>query len=98
MLDPPEQYWRIGRYLDESVMVEEVAKDVWLPYVHRPLSRYVNALAANGLFVTLMLEPPPPPGFLALAPEYEEAASIPRLLFLRCERSPGQRDGGGNSR
>jgi SAM-dependent methyltransferase len=94
-LDPPEQYWRIGRYLDESVMVEEVAKDVRLPYVHRPLSRYVNALAANGLLITTMLEPPPPPGFLALAPEYAEAASIPRLLFLRCERGPRQRDGGG---
>ncbi len=84
MLDPPEQYWRIGAYLTESVMVEEVAKDVHLPYVHRPLSRYVNALAVNGLLIEEMLEPPPPPGFLALASEYEDAAAIPRLLFLRC--------------
>ena len=84
MLDPPEQYWRIGAYLDESVRIEEVAKGVHLPYVHRPLSRYVNALAANGLYIETMLEPPPPPGFVALAPEYEDAASIPRLLFLRC--------------
>lgn len=84
MLDPPEQYWRIGPYLEESVMVEEVAKDVFLPYVHRPLSRYVNALARNGVYVEEMLEPPPPPGFLALAPEFEDAASIPRLLYLRC--------------
>jgi SAM-dependent methyltransferase len=99
MLDPPEQYWRIGPYLDESVIVEEVAKDVRLPYVHRPLSRYVNALAVNDLFIRLMLEPPPPPGFLALAPEYAEAASIPRLLFLRCERGAAQRrDGGGDNR
>jgi SAM-dependent methyltransferase len=88
MLDPPEQYWRIGKYLDESVMLEEVAKGVRLPYVHRPLSRYVNALVASGLVVRLMLEPPPPPGFLALAPEYGDAAAIPRLLFLRCEREP----------
>ena len=86
VLDPPEQYWRIGPYLDESVMVEEVAKDVHLPYVHRPLSRYVNALVASGLIIREMLEPPPPPGFLALAPEYLEARSIPRLLFLHCER------------
>jgi SAM-dependent methyltransferase len=83
ILDPPEQYWRIGRYLDESVILEEVAKDVVLPYVHRPLSRYVNALVASGMTIRLMLEPPPPPGFIALAPEYAEAASIPRLLFLR---------------
>jgi SAM-dependent methyltransferase len=84
MLDPPEQYWRIGPYLEESVMLEEVAKGVHLPYVHRPLSRYVNALARNGVFVEVMLEPPPPPGFIALAPEYEDAATIPRLLFMRC--------------
>jgi SAM-dependent methyltransferase len=84
MLDPPEQYWRIGKYLDEDVSIQEVAKDVHLPYVHRPLSRYVNALVANGVYVELMLEPAPPPGFIALAPEFEDAASIPRLLFLRC--------------
>jgi SAM-dependent methyltransferase len=89
ILDPPEQYWRIGPYLDESVMVEEVANDVFLPYVHRPLSRYVNALAASGLVIRRMLEPPPPPGFLASAQEYTDAASIPRLLYLRCEREPG---------
>jgi SAM-dependent methyltransferase len=86
ILDPPEQYWRIGPYLHESVMIEEVAKNVHLPYVHRPLSRYVNALAANGLFVTHMLEPAPPTGFLAIAEEYEEASSIPRLLYLRAEK------------
>jgi SAM-dependent methyltransferase len=86
ILDPPEQYWRIGPYLDESVMVEEVAKDVHLPYVHRPLSRYVNALVASGLVIRRMLEPPPPAGFLASAQEYTDAASIPRLLYLRCER------------
>jgi hypothetical protein len=88
ILDPPEQYWRIGPYLQESVMVEEVAKDVHLPYVHRPLSRYVNALADSGLFIERMLEPPPPPGFLAIASEYADAASIPRLLYLRCRRRP----------
>jgi len=88
MLEPPEQYWRIGPYLEESVMIEEVAKDVHLPYVHRPLSRYVNALAKNGVYIEEMLEPAPPPGFLALAPEFQDAASIPRLLYLRCVK-PG---------
>jgi SAM-dependent methyltransferase len=88
ILEPPEQYWRIGPYLDESVMVEEVAKDVFLPYVHRPLSRYVNALVASGLAVRHMAEPPPPAGFLASAQEYTDAASIPRLLYLRCDREP----------
>jgi hypothetical protein len=43
----------------------------------------VNALAAHGLLVERMEEPAPPPGFLALAPEYEAAATVPRLLYLR---------------
>ena len=52
-------------------------------FVHRPLHRYVNALVAAGLYVTRMDEPAPPPGFLAQAPEYEDAATVPRLLYLR---------------
>lgn len=87
VVDPPEQYWRIGPYLPETVSVEEVDADVSLPFFHRPLSRYVNALAARGLLVTHMDEPAPPPGFVARAPEYEGAASIPRLLLLRAEHA-----------
>ena len=49
VLDPPEQYWRIGPYLPEAVTIEEVELGVHIRFVHRPLSRYVNALAANGL-------------------------------------------------
>ncbi|MBA3655126.1 MAG: class I SAM-dependent methyltransferase [Actinobacteria bacterium] len=81
-----EQYWRIGPYLVPDTTMEEVDKGVFLPFVHRPLSHYVNALAGAGLFVTHMEEPAPPPGFLARAPEYVDAATIPRLLFLRCEK------------
>jgi SAM-dependent methyltransferase len=83
-----EQYWRIGPYLVEDRTMEEVEKDVFLPFVHRPLSRYVNAMADVGLFVRRMEEPAPPPGFLARAEEYRDAATIPRLLFLLAERSP----------
>ncbi len=83
-----EQYWRIGPYLVEDKAVAEVEKDVYLPFVHRPLSRYVNAMAEAGLFVRRMEEPAPPPGFLARAAEYRDAATIPRLLFLLAERSP----------
>ena len=81
-----EQYWRIGPYLVEDTTIEEVDKGVFLPFVHRPLSTYVNLLAAAGLFVTHMEEPAPPPGFLRKAQEYQDAATIPRLLFLRCEK------------
>jgi len=89
VLDPPEQYWRIGPYLPEAVTIEEVESGVHIRFVHRPLSRYVNALAASGLLLERMVEPAPPPGFLALAPEYGEAATVPRLLYLRCLRTAG---------
>jgi SAM-dependent methyltransferase len=84
-----EQYWRIGPYLVEDQALEEVEKGVFLPFIHRPLSRYVNAMAAAGLVVRRMEEPPPPPGFLARAEEYRQAATIPRLLFLRAEKPGG---------
>lgn len=82
-----EQYWRIGPYLVEDKAMEEVEKDVFLPFVHRPLSRYVNAMAAAGMHIRRMDEPAPPPGFLARAAEYRDAATIPRLLFMLAERS-----------
>ncbi len=87
ILDPPEQYWRIGPYLDEAATIEEVQKDVFVRFVHRPLSRYVNALSAAGLVLERMLEPAPPAGFLALAPEYTDAATVPRLLVLVTRRT-----------
>ena len=87
LVEPPEQYWRIGRYLEEAETIEEVELGVHIRFIHRPLSRYVNVLAERGLFVERMVEPQPPPGFLALAPEYTEAATVPRLLYLRCRRS-----------
>jgi SAM-dependent methyltransferase len=81
-----EQYWRIGPYLAENHAVEEVDKNVWIPFVHRPLSVYVNALAAAGMYLTRMTEPAPPPGFLEKAEEYRRAAGFPRLLVLRAEK------------
>lgn len=83
ILDPPEQYWRIGAYLVETETVEEVEKDVFIRFIHRPLSRYVNALISNGLVLERMYEPAPPQGFLDRAPEYALAHTVPRLLYLR---------------
>ncbi len=88
VLDPPEQYWRIGRYLVEDSTVEEVEKGVFIPFIHRPLHRYLNALIDHGLVLRRFEEPAPPPGFLARAPEYREAATIPRLLLLVTEKLP----------
>jgi SAM-dependent methyltransferase len=82
-----EQYWRIGPYLTESDVIEEVEKNVFIPFVHRPMSRYVNAMASNGLHLIEMQEPAPPPGFLAKAAEYGDADTIPRLLLLHARKS-----------
>jgi ubiquinone/menaquinone biosynthesis C-methylase UbiE len=82
-----EQYWRIGPYLIEADEIEEVEKNVFIPFVHRPMHRYVNAMAANGLYLTEMQEPAPPPGFLEIAGEYSEAGTIPRLLLLHATKA-----------
>ncbi len=86
LLDPPEQYWRIGPYLPEAETVEEVERGVFIRFLHRPLSRYLNAAIAAGLDLEHMEEPAPPPGFLERAEEYADAATVPRLLFLRFRR------------
>ncbi len=87
MVDPPEQYWRLGPYLEETETTEEVELDVWIRFIHRPLSRYLNALAATGLMLEWMSEPAPPPGFLAQAPGYAASAAFPRLLYMRLVKS-----------
>lgn len=86
IIEPPEQYWRIGPYLIESATVEEVQKDVFIRFIHRPLSRYLNTLVAHGLYLEHMLEPAPPAGFLAQSPQYESAGTVPRLLALCCRK------------
>jgi len=86
-VDPPEQYWRIGPYLIEQDSVEQVEHGVFIRFVHRPLSRYLNALAEHGLVLERMVEPAPPDGFLDRAFEYAEAVAIPRLLYLRLRRT-----------
>ena len=86
ILDPPEQYWRIGAYLTEAITFEEVEPNVRVRFLHRPLGRYINALASHGLMLEAMFEPAPPAGFLAKSADYEFAASIPRLLCLRLRK------------
>ena len=81
-----EQYWRIGPYLTEADEIEEVEKNVFIPFVHRPMHRYVNAMVAAGLHLIEMQEPAPPPGFLAKAADYGDADTIPRLLLLHARK------------
>ena len=77
-----EQYWRIGPYLTVDRTMEQVDNGVEIPFVHRPLSHYVNAMIGAGLALERMEEPAPPAGFLDRAEEYAAAATIPRLLLL----------------
>ena len=85
-VDPPEQYWRMGPYLVESATIEQVQKDVFIRFIHRPMSRYVNALAEHGLVIERRLEPSPPAGFLEISEQYEAASAFPRLLYLRLRK------------
>ncbi len=89
MIEPPETYWRIGPYLPEAITVEEVQKGVSVRFVHRPMSRYINGLIDAGMALVKMVEPAPPPGFVAKAGEYEHdvVRTTPRLLLLVAERS-----------
>jgi SAM-dependent methyltransferase len=92
MVEPPEQYWRIGPYLVETESIEQVELGVYIRFIHRPLSRYLNSLVEQGFVLERMLEPAPPSGFLDRAPEYRDAATVPRLLYLRLRRIELSRD------
>lgn len=81
-----ESYWRVGPYLVEQATLEEVDRGVFLTFHHRPLSRYLNAFVDAGLAIEQVLEPHPPPGFLALAPSYAQSSDIPRVLVVVCRR------------
>lgn len=80
------QYWRIGQYLVEQETIEEVELGIRIPFVHRPLSVYLNSLTDRGLFLERMLEPAPPEGFLERNHAYRSARHIPRLLVLVCKK------------
>jgi len=87
--DWDERYWRIGTYLQEGGVVDEVAPGVTFEFIHRPVARYVNAMAAAGLPVEHMEEPSPPQALIDEMWGYPEAHAIPRILALRATRRPG---------
>jgi SAM-dependent methyltransferase len=84
-----EHYWRIGAYLRDATIVDEVAPGVEFVFIHRPLSRYVHAMGRAGLLIDDMDEPAPPAQFLADTWGYREAATIPRVLLVRARRLAG---------
>ena len=88
-----EHYWRVGPYLHEDVVFEEVDPGVRLRFAHRPLSRYVNPVTSLGCVLTRLEEPEPPLAFLEGSVDLELESAIPRLLLLRFERLSGEQMG-----
>ncbi len=83
-----ETYWRVGPYLTEQRGPEEVDPGVEVVFAHRPLSRYLNPLAALDLLLVEMREPPPRRELLAGSPDPDLEAAIPRLCALVFEHRP----------
>lgn len=85
--DIGEQYWRIDSYLDEQVMVEQVAPGVEIPFAYRPLGRYVRELGRVGLLLEDLVEPSPSPSTMQHLAGFTKAASVPRLALLVARRA-----------
>lgn len=81
-----ERYWRIGPYLNDDVVLEEVDPGVPVRFAHRPLSAYVNTLCEAGLVLTRLEEPAPPYEFLTASVDLELERAMPRLCAMRFER------------
>lgn len=84
-----ETYWRVGPYLTEGRAPEEVDPGVDVVFAHRPLSRYINPLAAADLLLVEMREPAPRRELLEGSPDPELEEAIPRLCALLFEHRPG---------
>jgi hypothetical protein len=67
-------------------VVDEVEPGVYLPFSHRPLSRYIHEMGEVGLLIEDMIEPPPPPEVLIETGGFDDAVAIPRLMVLSARR------------
>ena len=67
-----------ARTSSSRIAIEEVEKDVFIPFIHRPLSRYVNALADERICSSSgCCEPAPPAGFLERAERVRRCGNHP---------------------
>ena len=87
--DPPEKYWRVGSYLREERSEEYFGDGISIPFTHRPLSRYLNALSDSGFVITRLIEPEPFTTHEEDLKWKNEIRFIPRLLIVVCEKSYG---------
>ncbi|MGB9111685.1 MAG: class I SAM-dependent methyltransferase, partial [Acidimicrobiales bacterium] len=81
-----ERYWRVGPYLKEQWVVENVDSSVSLGFSHRPLSRYVNPAIDAGLVLTRLIEPAPERDLLDGSTDPDFEMTIPRLCAMRFAR------------
>ena len=84
-----ERYWRIGPYLTEQVVIEEVDPGVPVRFAHRPLSGYINPLCEAGLVLTRLEEPEPPLEFLSDSFDLSLERAMPRLCLMCFEHRAG---------
>tara|TARA_B100000131_G_scaffold251399_2_gene244984 strand:+ start:261 stop:995 length:735 start_codon:yes stop_codon:yes gene_type:complete len=82
--DPPSKYWRVSDYLVETSHFEEVEKGVFLPYEHRPISKYINTLIESGFTIERLYEPTLSDRHINKNPEFVSIRFIPRLLIIVC--------------
>ncbi len=81
-----EHFWRIGSYLDDDIVTDQVGPGIHLSFIHRPLSRYVHEMGRYGLLIEDMVEPSPPSSVILETGGYANGGSIPRLMLLCARR------------
>ena len=84
--EPPTRYWRVSEYLLETSHFEEVEKGVFLPFEHRPISKYINTLIESGFTIERLYEPAPSERNLGGTSELPSIHFIPRLLIVVCSK------------
>ncbi len=87
VIDSDVHFWRIGSYLEDDLAVDEVAPGVSLPFVHRPLGRYVHEMGRCGLLIDDMVEPAPSRQVVVETGDVPSGSSIPRLMLLCARRA-----------
>ena len=74
-----------GRTSSRARSIEEVEQGVFIRFIHRPLSRYVNAMLDHGFVLRADGRAAPRPASSSARPSTPGAATIPRLLYLRLQ-------------
>lgn len=80
-----EVLWRWGTYFYETIAVEPAGSGT-IAFHHRPLAAILNAAAAPGWALDLMIEAGAGEETIARVPSLEGQEHMPRLLALRWQR------------